>query len=355
MNDSSDSTGPSAQSSDAAASPASSAAPSMAEVALAYARAGFHVIVLHSISSGSCSCGKANCKSPGKHPRSRHGLKDATTDPAIIRQGWSRWPDANIGLVTGQKSGLYVLDIDGADGRASLTALVEAHGQLPATPWVRTGRGAHMYYAAPASGAKVASRTHIMPGLDIRGEGGYVVAPPSTHANGSIYTWSAKTAHLKLAPLPACLGARGEPETGRADQAGTPAPQVTLDQAAASVASRPAYTDAEVARIRSALAVVPADDRETWFKVGAALHWLSEGGGWDSEVTRATWDWWSRTYDDKDDKKYDEDEQETTWESYDRGYDGVPITLGTLFHIAKAHGWTPTADEQDETDETDET
>ena len=82
--------------------------------ALRYATAGWYVIPLHSpVPNAGCSCGKADCKSIGKHPRTRRGLKDATIDEQTIRQWWRTWPDANVGIVTGARSGLLVIDIDG--------------------------------------------------------------------------------------------------------------------------------------------------------------------------------------------------------------------------------------------------
>jgi len=113
-----------------------------------------------------------------------------------------------------------------------------------------------------------------------------------------------------------------------------------LDRAAASVAARPAYSDAEVYRIRRALTVIPATDRDTWLRVGCALHWLSKAEGWD-EVAFAIWTEWSSTAPGKE--KYDEADQIATWKSFERGYNGQKITLGTLFHLAKAHGWRPSA------------
>jgi hypothetical protein len=122
----------------------------------------------------------------------------------------------------------------------------------------------------------------------------------------------------------------------------------SLDQAAASVAARPAYSDAESLRIREALASIPVtarENRDTWFRIGCALHWLSAGEGWE-EVAPVIWNEWSG----KAKKKFDEADQLKTWKSFERGYNGQLITLGTLFHIAKAHGWRPSAGGLEETD-----
>jgi hypothetical protein len=90
----------------------------------------------------------------------------------------------------------------------------------------------------------------------------------------------------------------------------------------------PAWTDAEEKRVRSALTAIPADDRQIWLNVGMALHWTE----WPS--AREIWDRWSRSS-----PKFDEADQEKNWISFDRGYDGPLIKLGTLFMLAQQHGW----------------
>jgi len=135
---------------------------------------------------GRCSCSK-DCISPAKHPRVKGGFKAATTDPEVIRAWWAKWPDANIGIATGRVSGIIVYDIDGDEGRATLAA-ARGQGMLPPTPYVITSRGFHLYYRLldPESGEISCSTGG---GLDIRADGGYVVAPPSVHATGHVYRW----------------------------------------------------------------------------------------------------------------------------------------------------------------------
>jgi hypothetical protein len=90
------------------------------------------------------------------------------------------------------------------------------------------------------------------------------------------------------------------------------------------------WSAAEEMRVRSALAAIPADDREIWLRIGMALHWTTRGA-----PARALWDEWSKTS-----SKYDPVEQDRAWESFGRpDYDGPVATLGTLFHLAKKHGW----------------
>lgn len=109
--------------------------------------------------------------------------------PAEAAAWWRAWPDANVGIVTGTVSGLLVLDIDPHHGgTASLDGLERAHGPLPATVEALTGGGGrHLYFNR--AGRPVHNRVGIAPGIDVRGEGGYVIAPPSVHPNGTPYTW----------------------------------------------------------------------------------------------------------------------------------------------------------------------
>lgn len=158
--------------------------------ALDYAARGWLVIPLHTPTPDGCSCGKADCppKSHGKHPRTAHGLKDASRDPATIREWWTHWPDANIGIVTGPESGILVLDVDGKQGEESLIQFERRGSHLPDTYTIRTGGGGqHIYFLWPEGANVRNSQSKIASELDIRGQGGYVVAPPSLHASGARY------------------------------------------------------------------------------------------------------------------------------------------------------------------------
>ena len=118
----------------------------LSQQALKYAQRGYPVFPLYSIQNGRCDCGDSDCKSPGKHPRTQNGFKDATTDPIQIRKWWSRWPDSNIGIPTGEASGFLVLDVDPRNGGdQSLSDLLDQHGQLPSTLTQRTGSGGTHY------------------------------------------------------------------------------------------------------------------------------------------------------------------------------------------------------------------
>ena len=167
------------------------------EAALDYAAKGWRVLPLHKPTLDGCSCGNRHCKSVGKHPRTARGLTDASADAATIRGWWERWPDSNVGIATGPNSGVFVLDVDGENGRASLNEL-EALGQIPRTLRAHTGRtgpdgqrtGFHLYFNYPAGADLRSSAGALGKSLDIRAAGGYVVAPPSLHASGLTYEWA---------------------------------------------------------------------------------------------------------------------------------------------------------------------
>ncbi len=111
-------------------------------------------------------------------------------EPAEIEEWFRRWPDANVGIVTGEVSNLVVLDVDPLHGgNDSLGNLERRHGTLPITVQAITGGGGrHIYFAFPL--CRLSNRAGFAPGLDIRAEGGVVVAPPSIHPSGGIYAWA---------------------------------------------------------------------------------------------------------------------------------------------------------------------
>jgi uncharacterized protein YdaU (DUF1376 family) len=171
------------------------------DAALAYADRGWHVLPVFEPKEGGCSCGKEGC-SIGKHPRNHNGVKGATKDANQIRQWFQRWPNANIGVATGARSGFIVLDIDDKDGgcgSVTLAALESEYGQLPPTLTAHTGNGRHMLFAHPGDVISN-SAGRVGPGLDVRAEDGYIVVEPSLHANGNLYKWV--DADLPLADIP---------------------------------------------------------------------------------------------------------------------------------------------------------
>jgi len=139
-----------------------------------------------------------------KRPLLKHGLLEASTDPTVVQRWWGDglFPEAQIGVRTGAISGLLVLDVDGDDGADSLHDAERSYSALPRTATVRTpGGGAHYYLAHPGGEIRN-SAGRLGTGLDIRGDGGYVIAPPSVDAEGRRYEPDDRA---PLAPCPPWL------------------------------------------------------------------------------------------------------------------------------------------------------
>ena len=165
------------------------------------------VFPCHFIRDGKCSCGKADCGSRGKHPLTANGLLDATADEMQQAKWWKVNPQANLAIATGEESGIVVIDIDpDKGGWDSLLEIEEKYGRPPETLEVVTGGGGrHLYYQYP-EGVKIHSRNGWRPGIDVKADGGYVVAPPSNHVEG-FYRWAdgRKPGEVEIAELPPWL------------------------------------------------------------------------------------------------------------------------------------------------------
>lgn len=147
-------------------------------------------------------------------------LQTRLPTPEAVGGWFERWPDANVAIVTGRRSGLVVVDVDPRHGGdASLAAFEREHAPLPATVESLTGGGGrHVYFRHP--GGRAPNRVGLLPGIDVRGDGGCVVAPPSIHPSGVAYAWRAgrapgavPLAALPEAWLPAPAPARRAPRT----------------------------------------------------------------------------------------------------------------------------------------------
>lgn len=167
----------------------------MAKWAQFYAARGWPVFPLHvpltfgpkdGPDAATCSCGRDDCTSQGKHPRTTNGVKEATTDPATVAAWWERWPESNIGLATGVA--FDVLDFDSLLAVDTFDAACPDDAVPFPGPSVSTGMGVHYYLEATGQGNR-SSLVAKGSGLDWRGVGGYVVAPPSLHYLGGLYSW----------------------------------------------------------------------------------------------------------------------------------------------------------------------
>ncbi|MBY0278549.1 bifunctional DNA primase/polymerase [Candidatus Binatia bacterium] len=177
----------------------------MSESALSYAARGYKVFPLYGVVEGVCVCrAGSTCGSPGKHPRTGQGYKDASADPAIV--GAWQWKEANIGVALDDN--FVVLDVDPRNGGGeSLAALQKSYGALPLTPTVETGgQGWHYYFAVPPKSPRLRNAP-IAPGLDFKSSTGHVVAPPSVHISGLRYAWMAERSldDCRLAEIPTAL------------------------------------------------------------------------------------------------------------------------------------------------------
>lgn len=125
-------------------------------------------------------------KPQSKEPACQRGFYSATTNPATLQRWFANFP-YNVGIRTGTPSNVFVLDIDGDAGFATLAEIESVQGRLPPTLLSSTGNGRHYWFVAqdsiPCSTAKIG------PGIDVKADGGYVAAPPSVHPNGKIYRW----------------------------------------------------------------------------------------------------------------------------------------------------------------------
>jgi hypothetical protein len=185
---------------------------SAGSAALVYVQQGWPLVPLHSALHGRCSCRNPNCGSPAKHPRTRNGFRDATTDAEVIREWWGQWPDANIGARPAAL-GCLVADVDGPDGELAAERL-----GLLAEPTLQvvTGRGRHLYYRHPGG---TIPNVVLGPSLDVRADHGYVLLP-SVHPSGLIYTWRGTVADLADLPPRALAAIR----TARMQRSKAPRP-----------------------------------------------------------------------------------------------------------------------------------
>jgi hypothetical protein len=202
------------------------AAADVAGAALAYARHGWSVVPVHTPMPSGCSCGRADCAAVGKHPRIRwEAAMERAASEAEVAAWWRRWPDANVGVVTGPVSGVVVLDVDPRHGGEESLAALEAHGApLPATPESLTGGGGRHLWLA---GGGELPTAELAPGVELKAARGAAAAPPSLHASGRRYAWAAGRSpdDLAPAPVPAWLAAlaHGVPGAGtRHPLAGAP-------------------------------------------------------------------------------------------------------------------------------------
>ena len=308
---------------------AESPQPNLLPAALAYVnRFKWPVFPVHGIVNGRCTCGKPDCQRPGKHPigsLAPRGLHDASLDAETVTSWWRSAPYANIGVPTGTASGLVVIDVDtdkgGDDG---LFYLQREHGEFPVTAMAITGGGGYHYlFRHPGGGTRIKNSVrNLGEGLDVRGDGGYIIVAPSSHRSGRRYEWEA-SCHPKDV-LPAAL-----PDWLQAMIADAPRAVRPSAKMSGTLPER------ERARIRDALSHIDCDAYDAWIQAGMALHSTGDESAFD------LWAEWAMGS-----PKFDAEDHRRRWAGFKR--DGGGITLASLFAAARAAGYAPRRDSADE-------
>lgn len=251
-----------------------------------------------------------------KAPACAGGFHSASKNTAEVQKLWNNQSNYNLGISTGDVSGFWVLDIDpDKGGKDSLDELENKYGSLPETLTSKTGGGGRHYIFKTPKDAKIScSIGKLGKGIDVRGNGGYIAAPPSVHPNGTNYEW--EQGEIAEAPtwLIKLILALKKTETV------TTKGEVIGD-----------WTTEDVVAM---LDVIDPDDRDVWVNVGMALH----EGGWPVTV----WDTWSRGS-----EKYKMGEPFRIWKGFKPG---GGISMGTLVHMAQEAGWKAPSKPNEELD-----
>lgn len=311
----------------------------MQTMAAYYASLGLRVVPLHGAYARLCTCNNPACRSPAKHPRTINGLKDGSSDAEVVTRMWTRWPFASIGICTGTDSGVLVIDLDDLQQVPDVLRSW-ALDEHPPTWRATTGRGGkHVFFRYDVDIAGIKSRTGVWPKVDVRADGGYVVAAPSPHINGNTYQWDigCAPADTELASLPdeiekALRAGGGTLVEQPAFVAGSPGgPDASYSRVGPLPGTRELRLHADdEARIRAALQFIDATKRDDWLHIGMALK--STGAG---QQAFDIWTEWSQTKP----HKFNEADQIATWRGLKELLPhGEEITIAKLFWMAKQRG-----------------
>lgn len=276
---------------------------------------GFALFPVQGFVNGKCLCGDESCISPGKHPATKDGFKSATKDIEQLKVLWSGRKNLNVGVATGAPSGVFVIDIDDAEGEQNLSEL----GELPATLSVKTGKGRHLYFKYP--GKTVVTKRGILPKVDVRGDGGYVCGVGTNHYSGAIYQWVNPLEEIAQAPqfiLDLVLEEKRKTHT--------PVP-LNIKKSSLSLSNNDGWSEDKAYELLSH--INPDCGYDEWIAIGMALH--SEG------FPFSVWDNWS-----KSGTKYDARGMESHWKSFGRR---SGVSFGTVVYMANQGGWKPARDD----------
>lgn len=278
---------------------------------------GWAVFPLHSIKNGICTCGKADCSDAGKHPRIQKGLHGASKDMGSVEEWFGPAAQlSNIGIRTGNVSGVTVVDIDighGKLGAETWAELIAEKGE-PETLTATTGSGGMHVFFAYNSTLKTSSNT-LGKGVDVRNDNGYVVAAPSRHRSGGMYSFIDYKSDL--ASLPAHLAKKKETR-GRPKKDDYTRSKYTIEQ------------------VRTMLEFIPTDDRDDWRHFGIIL-----GREFDrSEEAWEAYNEWSEKDGAAKGRGHDEIMREAFYDLSQENAESQR-TLGTIVHKAIENGWVP--------------
>jgi len=284
--------------------------------ALKYAALGLHTFPVHTIINARCTCGDAECKSPGKHPLTLHGVDDASVDPIVLTAWAGMHPYSNLGMA--MRDGIVCVDVDPRNGGDVQLENIQAEfGQFPHTVMALTGGGGWHFLFRNSDGRRVAGQ--LRKGIDLQGDGKYIVVEPSIHGSGRSYSWEASCDPLDgvdFAELPAWIGI--------AQEAGKAAGPAHVDPVAQRAVGM--IDPQQLLELKSALAYLDPDPRETWLTVGMALHSTSAPNAY------GIWTEWAQAS-----SKFRADDQRKTWASLSQKPNGVHVE--TIFALAMKAGW----------------
>jgi Bifunctional DNA primase/polymerase, N-terminal/AAA domain/Primase C terminal 2 (PriCT-2) len=270
------------------------------------------------------------CNPLDKRPLVKGGFYSATKDPAIIQKWWETWPNAMIAVPMGKVSGVFCLDldrkkIDGKEinGIATWHQLLEQHGDISTTRMHETpNAGRHLVFQY-VEGISSIPLNKLGPGLEIKGDGGYIVVPPSRMHDGRPYIGN----DAPVTPAPAWLLNMiftylnlnvEDPEFDN---------EIKQDSGKGIVDEFMDFPPTDPEEIKEALRHIPSDDYDLWFRVAGALYKeLGDSGYW-------LFDEWS-----KKSKKYSMRDVKRKWKDASKI---TNISAGTIYRMANEHasGW----------------
>jgi hypothetical protein len=264
------------------------------------------------------------CNPMDKRPLTKHGFKDATFNAATIKSWWAQWPNAMLGVPMGKVSGIFCVDLDrkqgGDDGVASWQVLVAQHGPAPNTRTHVTPSTGQHYIFRFQSGIRNIPLGKLASGIEIKGEGGYIIMPPSKMADGREYHGN----EAEITAAPAWLLGMMREYLSRNDFE-----QQISDDAGKGTQKEEPRNFGPISRdeIREALKNIPSDNYEDWYKIGAAIRHEFGDSGFD------LFDEWSHRS-----KKYNSKDCHKKWKQIKEINN---ITGGTIIYFAEKEnpGW----------------